>query len=102
MPLTERRPSGLMLRILTLVARSERGVPLREIVTATQAARPSASRSLRRLVRRGLVELHRPLLVRRTPRRWYTERVTATQAGRLAVNSLPRGGKELTEKDRAS
>lgn len=91
-----RRPSALMIAILGMASASERGVRMRDLVKACGHARPSLSRSLRRLERRGAVSLHRPPSPYRS-RHFHADHVTVTPAGRelLAVNFLP--ARKLTD-----
>ena len=93
--MAERPPSSLMLAILGLAATREHGVPVRDVVEAFGQTRPSISRAMRRLARRGAVILHRSAMKRQGQRRLYAHRVTVTPIGLklLAVNSLSLAGR---------
>ena len=80
-----RRPSPLMLAILRLAAQHEHGAAVRDLVAACECTQDSVSRCLRRLARREAVVLHRPALLRRTARRFYTHRVAITPSGRALL-----------------
>lgn len=91
---SHRRPSALMLAILTLGSTSAHGVMVGDLIAACGESRPSVSRSLRRLARRGAINLHRPALRRRLHGRFYAKRITVTAQGRelLAANKVPPSG----------